>query len=331
MHLKKTMPAPSTKSKAGKGHDDRSKHFCRDVGGKKAYDADIKPTFGSTQALALHSKIWPPHSVVKISFMGGTQDQRAKVIKVVNEDILPYVNLRFKFEDEGGQIRVSFVHGMGAWSMLGNDALGVDPDKATMNLGWLDDDPDDPQGGALGVIKHEFGHGIGAFIHEHQTEVAGIEWNKEKVIADLSGDPNYWDAATIHENMFKRYESDEFRATVYDKDSIMHYAFPETWVLNKDYKPQYNQYLSEQDKFYLRLTYPEKVMDLPRSLTESNVDIVEAYRALLAQTVNDSAKTKCKPDNRVLMIALVCIALMTMVGYFAGKSRRLVKSGKSVV
>lgn len=319
------MPAHHTKSKADEV-DNPSKHYCVDVGGKAAYDADLDHTFGSMQALALHSKIWPAFSNVAISFIGGTPKQRETVVNVVRTEFQPHINLVLSYQDHDGDIVVSFQKNKGAWSMLGRDAQNVKPGQATMNLGWLDDVPNDPKGGAFGVIKHEFGHGLAAWIHEHQIEGNGIEWNKEVVIAALSADPNYWDLQTIETNMFERYKRDskETRALTFDPESIMHYAFPEDWVLNKDYNPRYNQHLSDQDKYYLRLMYPGKPTDLPRQLVGSEADFEEANNALLERSVNfgQKKKKKCTPtDTQVIVIALACVALMTMLGYFAGKSR----------
>jgi hypothetical protein len=246
-------------------------------------------------------------------------------VQVVKTEFQPHVNLTLTCQDHDGDIRISFKKDEGAHSFLGRDAQNVKAGMPTMNLGWLDDDPRDLNGGSFGVIKHELGHALCAWIHEHQIDGNGIEWNKEEVIADLQKPPNEWSHAQIETNMFNRYKRDskETRALEYDGASIMHYAFPKKWVKNKDYTPRYNQHLSEQDIYYMRLMYPNKPMDLPRELVATDAEIDEVYDSFLERTANmGKKKKKCEPtDTQVIVIALACVALMTMLGYFVGKSR----------
>jgi hypothetical protein len=115
-----------------------------------------------------------------------------------------------------------------------------------MNLGWQDE----------GVVLHEFGHAVG-LIHEHQNPEAGIKWNRENVIRDLSDPPNNWDLATIEHNIFQAYAREQINGTSLDKKSIMLYAIPADWTLD-GFQSEPNEVLSEVDKRFIgdQVNYP---------------------------------------------------------------------------
>ena len=314
-------------AKAAEDEDPSSKHYCVDVGGAVAYDIAPTPAFGALQAIALKSKVWPQRAHIKISFIGGTERQREIVRNTVRHNYQPLVNLHLDFVETDGDVRVSFVEDEGAWSLLGTDALLVKDGSPTMNLGWLDDPPEKGSDCCYGVVKHEFGHCIGAFLHEHQNPVGGIIWNEEVVEASLSGAPNFWKKEEVENNMYMRYKHNEYAGTEYDPDSIMHYFFPKSWVMNKNLNPKVNQNLSKQDKYFLQLMYPIHQVQIPPQMVDADVDLDEVYQmSMPAQPDTKRDQTPDKTpnhtlsDRQVLMIALGCIVLMTIVGYFMGKA-----------
>jgi serralysin len=103
-------------------------------------------------------------------------------------------------------------------------------------------------------VTHEFGHALG-LIHEHQNPDKPISWNREAVIADLSGPPNSWDQQTIENNIFKRYEKTEVATTPTDPDSIMMYPIPATWTVD-GFSVGLNTNLSEFDRKFIAGAYP---------------------------------------------------------------------------
>lgn len=308
-------------------------HYCVDVGGNVAYDVEHFPEFGALQAVALHSKMWPQFAEVRISFIGGTESERRLVRNVVNQNYVPFMNLRIRFVNSGGDVRVAFAKGQGSWSTLGTDALLVDPNRPTMNLGWLDNPPDESPGASFdvstgqpeccyGVIKHEMGHCLGAFLHEHQNPVAPFEWDKRNVYRDLKGPPNNWDEQQVDTNMFDRYAEDEIRGTEYDLASIMHYFFPAAWT--KERLPmRANQHLSAQDKFFLQLTYPQ-MTNLPIELRDKSAPPQQLYAKV--QHLNDvkksSSGSECPSDRHLVWIALFAVVVMSVLSYLLGHNTR---------
>ena len=194
---------------------------------------------GRQRAVSPIGKQWANGSTLRIRFLGGTQDQQDLVTSVAPQWV-EYANLNFEFTDDPrSEIRVSFDENDGAWSYVGTDNSDIPLHAATLNLGWLDQ----------GVILHEFGHMI-ALSHEHQNPDGGIIWNEAEVIADLSGPPNYWDEQTIRHNVLNKYSADQVHGTEFDDDSIMLYAFPDSWTKNMGATHE-NSDLSSQDERFI--------------------------------------------------------------------------------
>lgn len=211
---------------------------------------------------AIRAKQWVNGSTLKVKFMGGTASQQSLVKQYAVEWSL-HANLKFVFvQDSDAEIRIAFNENDGAWSYLGTDCLEIPRDQPTMNLGWLDQ----------AVILHEFGHAI-ACIHEHQNPTGGIQWNKEKVYADLGGPPNFWDRETVDNNIFAKYSIDQINSTQVDPKSIMMYFFPPSWTTDGFHTEQ-NEALSGQDKSFIAssVMYPKAPSPVePNSITISTI------------------------------------------------------------
>jgi serralysin len=115
--------------------------------------------------------------------------------------------------------------------------------------------PDSTDDSLRRVVLHEFGHALG-FIHEHQNPLNSIEWNRDAVIAELSGPPNNWSPEDIEINMFDQPSPSEVFWTPVDKSSIMMYPIPSSWT--KDgFSVGLNTELSSKDRELAKQVYPQ--------------------------------------------------------------------------
>jgi hypothetical protein len=217
-----------------------------------AWYKDALPKTGATKAALEKSSKWQPGDVITISFLDGTDEQKALVRKFAPEWITNLANLRFSFQDPPNtHIRISFQF-EGSWSVIGTTCKSVPKTEPTMNFGWLDPGISDSE--ARQVILHEFGHALG-LIHEHQNPNKAIDWNKPAVLADLRGPPNNWDDATIQHNMFDVSPPNTVEGTNLDPTSIMMYQIPKAWT-NDGTSSEFNDDLSATDKKFIRKQYP---------------------------------------------------------------------------
>ena len=215
------------------------------------YKAPI-PTSAQARAALVKGSKWQSGDTISISFIDGTDEQKALVRKFAPMWTTQLANLRFAWlEPPNTDIRISFAN-PGSWSVIGTTCRNVPPDQATMNFGWLTPGVTDEE--ARRVILHEFGHALG-LIHEHQNPVGQIHWNKDAVIADLSGPPNNWDRDTIEHNMFEAYPRNEIAGTTLDSTSIMMYPIPKSWTLDGT-SAGLNTDLSQTDRTFIRQQYP---------------------------------------------------------------------------
>ena len=208
-------------------------------------------TSKAQKAVAYKSKYWDKGHNLKVFFIGGRDNQRLGMMRIMEEMIAPLsLTVSQVLSPNISDIRISFIYGGGSYSYMGTDALFVGKEKETLNIGWAGDD----------VMYHEFGHALG-LVHEHQNPKEGITWNQAEVIRDLSGDPNYWSEDTIRHNVLDKVPLSAVDATEFDPESIMLYYFPSTWTIgntstNKNIIP------SITDKAFLESKYKYFESDL---------------------------------------------------------------------
>lgn len=124
-----------------------------------------------------------------------------------------------------------------------------------------------------GLVLHEFGHALG-LIHEHQSPVAGIQWDKEKVYADYAKFTPPWSKERVDAQVFAKYSVTSTNYSEYDPTSIMHYKIPASQTLNHIDVPM-NNALSAKDKQYIAFWYPNPSADEGSLFTHDDCDEIQ--------------------------------------------------------
>lgn len=149
---------------------------------------------------------------------------------------------------------------------------------------------------ANGVVVH---NSMG-LIHEHQNPEGGIQWDRQAVINDLKGPPNYWDEATIEHNLFKTYDRNQLNYTQLDPQSIMLYPIPDNWTTDC-FNSGFNQTLSEMDKQFAgdARNYPKAK---PNPITTLPVVDAQGFAATIGQPGEEDLYTfAVKEPGRYVM------------------------------
>jgi hypothetical protein len=186
--------------------------------------------------------------------MGGNVELWSNVVKA-GEMWRDYANINFEWvgETDRAMVRIAFMEKQGSWSYLGKDALSIPHTRPTMNYGWFSKDT--PWQEFRRTTVHEFGHMLG-MIHEHQSPVATIQWNKEKVYkayADSMG----WTREMVDTQLFTRYKEVETQHSDFDPDSIMCYHIARELTID-GFTNGWNTDLSRLDKLWAGIIYPGK-------------------------------------------------------------------------
>jgi len=197
-------------------------------------------------------KLWKPGETLKVYFFGG-QDKRTQRVLEYASIWSNHCSIKFQATNkiEEAKIRVAF-QAPSSWSYVGTDALGVPRNESTINFGWLDDTL--PEKDYKQVVLHEFGHVLG-LIHEHQSPVIKIDWNKPFVYCYFLQHHN-WTKSDVDRNLFQEFEQTTTQYSALDKASIMGYYIPPQFTIDGQEFPQ-NYILSLMDEQYVGQLYPQ--------------------------------------------------------------------------
>ena len=219
-----------------------------------SWTAGPPPALGANRAAMAKAAMWNSGDIITVSFLDGDPSLQERVRQAARGWIAPgLANLKLDFRSPPNtMIRISFKFD-GSWSTVGTTCKQVtDKTRPTMNYGWLTTASTDEE--IRGVVLHEFGHALG-LIHEHQSPVGGIKWNREAVIDSLSGPPNNWTIEQIEFNVLDLASAKETKFSEFDQESIMLYPFPASWT--KDgFSSDENDTLSATDKSFIKKAYP---------------------------------------------------------------------------
>jgi len=220
-----------------------------------AWVPETPGTGGKTRGAILKDATWKLGETITASFLDGDTALQKRVRDMAQRWTVPgMANLSFDFLNHNNtDIRISFKN-KGSWSLLGKYCRNrTDKTLPTMNFGWLT--PASTEESLRRVVLHEFGHALG-FIHEHQNPLNSIKWNRDAVIAELSGPPNNWSKEQIDINMFNQPSPNEVFGTPVDKASIMMYPIPASWTQD-GFSVGLNSDLSPTDRALAKQIYPQ--------------------------------------------------------------------------
>ncbi len=128
---------------------------------------------------------WPNRSNLKVGFMDDDYGLKSKVMSKARQ-WSNYANITFSESSAAAAaIRISF-RGTGYWSVIGTTAKKVPKNEQTLNLQFWNGVPDNE---VQRVVLHEFGHTLG-LLHEHESPLAQIPWDKNAVYKYYTGPPN---------------------------------------------------------------------------------------------------------------------------------------------
>jgi hypothetical protein len=166
-------------------------------------------------------KFWRAGSMLRVTFTDGSAEECERVMEIASQ-LSNHANIQFdEGQHENPDIRIAFNQD-GNRSNIGTDSR-LEANSGEITMSFIGSNP------TQGTILHEFGHALG-LKHEHQNPQAGINWNKEAVIEDLSSHPTNWSEEEIDRNVFRSLSSDSLNFSIFDTDSVMGYRIPSSWT-----------------------------------------------------------------------------------------------------
>lgn len=269
---------------------------------------------GQFSAITLTSAIWAPGQTGTITVTFGTNECKQCSTKAAWSQIgsfsdkqEPSMNLGFidppfkSFEFRDVKYDVPLLLHRNYCYDYGNlpESCTSDPNETSCGC--------DPKWVPGSTVVHEFGHALG-MMHEHQNNIDGkspIHLNQAQIQAtyeqtyikdgetpDKARIKAAEDAAT---NVMDVYtcvgkSSCEFTGTTYDKNSVMLYKFPDSWIVGYG-SPGFvnptnlNFQLSETDKAWLRSKYPLNAKPRPEITVEFIDPDVELWKTKWVEKV----------------------------------------------
>ncbi|MEY2479586.1 MAG: hypothetical protein QOI04_513 [Verrucomicrobiota bacterium] len=206
---------------------------------------------GPVAVFSLPAK-WPNGSALKVGFIDDDYGLKSQVMEKARQ-WSNYANITFSESSAAdADIRISF-RGSGYWSVIGTSAKKVPKNEQTMNLQFWNGVPDSE---VQRVVLHEFGHALG-LLHEHESPLAQIPWDKNAVYKYYTGPPNCWSHSEVDAQVLQREKAGpDLAMTTFDKDSIMCYPVSDALTVGH-YEIGWNKELSETDKTFIAKVYPK--------------------------------------------------------------------------
>ncbi|AZE93397.1 hypothetical protein C4J95_1271 [Pseudomonas orientalis] len=216
------------------------------------------PLSRTKRGVAAPDRLWPQHSVLTISLLNMTKEQKDVIKHNINK-WAPHTNLYFKFTDRpNGDIRIVAKNDTdNAWSMIGTAAKKIPLSEPTMSIGFKRTPTD-----LAATIQHEFGHALG-LRHEHQHPDRTLDLNKPNIHQEYESQGLF--AYNADEEVIQTPPRIQVKASPYDQKSIMHYGFKASDLQSGPPIPRPTQ-ISGEDEHFMQSLYPQDKSLLGRLL-----------------------------------------------------------------
>jgi hypothetical protein len=195
------------------------------------------------------SKLWRVGTTLRVRFLGGEPELRARVAKVADE-WSRYANVHFEFDSSApdAEVRVSFRRDLGDYSYLGTDALAVSSGMATVNLGSATLQM--PDSDFADIVLRQFGHVLG-LLNEISNPNRKAEIDMAFVTKFYAPDL----PKELIENQFgKATNVASYRE--FDPQSVMMDKLPKEFFSDGGIPEKTQSGLSKSDKEFIRTLYP---------------------------------------------------------------------------
>jgi hypothetical protein len=213
----------------------------------------------------MSTRLWPAGSELRVRFLEGSPDQQEFVLRT-GRKWLAHANLRMRVvgPEEQSEIRIAFRPEDGMWSFIGKEALDVPNTLPTMNIGWGTAQGDWPGLDEV-IVLRAFGHALG-LVSEHLNPNAGLDWNVDAVLYDMSMPPNNWNRAQTENSLLTPEAIVDYRP--FDPASVMMYDMPATGFRSGG-EIIGGKVLSESDKSFVAQLYPAQPGAEPRPKSDA--------------------------------------------------------------
>lgn len=182
------------------------------------------------RAVGIKNVYYKPGSELKIQIIG-TQKFKTDVQAVLTNYAQPYINLKFKFVDTGGDVTIDNNYsGGGVARCLGCRKPSISISSAQ-----------------VGLVLHEFGHALG-MQHEMKNPNIKLTWIESVLLA------LYKDANFVKSQITSTIDPKTVNALAFDKNSIMIYMLPASTNKEGIAMGRGERY-TDIDRQWLELTY----------------------------------------------------------------------------
>lgn len=179
-------------------------------------------------------------------------------------------NVKFRWSQSGGQVRVARQRGSGYWSYLGVGILQIAPGQATMNLDSFTENT--PESEWTRVVRHEVGHTLGA-PHEHLRQAIVNRLDVAKTLEYFRRTQGWSDQTTRANVLTPISESSILGSELTDEDSIMAYQLPAS--ITKNGQPiRGGANFSSTDKAFVAKVYPKAAQPPPPAEAQTTISLV---------------------------------------------------------